>query len=116
MRAFDFRPGGDFYTFMRGPDGKGGEGKSDNPGCFLDIVPQERIAWTSMLTGGWRPASPWLAMTAIFTMADEGSGTRYFVRVLHKDAAGAKKHVAMGFHDGWGVCITQLEEVAKQLG
>src|SRR5882672_1904501 len=67
VRAFDFRPGGDFYTFMRGPD----DGESDNPGCFLEIVPQQKIVWTSMLTGGWRPASPWLGMTAIFTMADE---------------------------------------------
>ncbi|HET8708337.1 MAG TPA: SRPBCC domain-containing protein, partial [Pseudomonadales bacterium] len=27
VRAFDMRPGGDFYTFMSGPDG----GTSDNP-------------------------------------------------------------------------------------
>ena len=31
VRAFDLRPGGDFHTFMSGPDG----GTSDNPGCFL---------------------------------------------------------------------------------
>ena len=34
VRAFDLRPGGAFYTFMRGPDG----GTSDNPGVFLEIV------------------------------------------------------------------------------
>src|SRR5215510_6693490 len=48
VRAFDLRPGGDFHTFMQGPDG----GTSDNPGCFLEIVPESRIAFTSMLTGG----------------------------------------------------------------
>ena len=39
VRAFDLQPGGAFYTFMRGPDG----GTSDNPACFLEIVPQSRI-------------------------------------------------------------------------
>ncbi len=111
VRKFDFRAGGDFYTFMRGPDG----GESDNPGCFLEIVPQERITFTSMLTGGYRPNAPWIAITAIFTMADEGQGTRYIVRVLHKDGADAQKHVDMGFYDGFGTCITQLEDVAKAM-
>ena len=45
VRAFDFRNGGAFHTFMSGPDG----GKSDNPGLFLEVVPMERIVWTSML-------------------------------------------------------------------
>ena len=73
---------------MRGLDG----GESDNPGCFLEIVPRKRIVCTSMLTGGWRPASPWLAMTAVFTLADEGSGTRYIARCLHKDDADYEGH------------------------
>ena len=108
VRAFDFRAGGAFHTFMHGPDG----GESDNPGCFLEIVPQERIVFTSMLIGGWRPATPWLAMTAVFTMADEGSGTRYVARAMHKDSAESIRHKDMGFFDGWGTCITQLEEFA----
>jgi uncharacterized protein YndB with AHSA1/START domain len=44
-RAFDFRNGGAFHTFMSGPEG----GESDNPGLFLEVVPMERIVWTSML-------------------------------------------------------------------
>lgn len=111
VRAFDLRAGGDFYTFMRGPDG----GESDNPGCFLEVVPQERIVFTTMLIGGWRPATPWLAMTAIVTLADEGDGTRYVARVLHRDGADRKKHEEMGFFDGWNTCITQLEEFARGL-
>lgn len=111
VRAFDLRPGGDFHTFMSGPDG----GTSDNPGCFLEIVPGERLVFTSMLTGGWRPATPWLGMTAIFTFADEGNGTRYVARCLHKDMADSRKHEEMGFFEGWGTCVTQLEEIAKTL-
>jgi uncharacterized protein YndB with AHSA1/START domain len=112
VRAFDFRSGGDFYTFMRGPDG----GTSDNPGCFLEIVPHERIVWTSMLTGGWRPAKPWLPMTGVFTLVDEGQGTRYTARCLHQNPEDSQKHETMGFFDGWNTCITQLEAYAGKLG
>lgn len=111
VRAFDFRPGGAFHAFMRGPDG----GESDNPGLFLDIAPMERIVWTSMLVAGWRPTEPWLAMTGIFTMADEGAGTRYTARCLHRDDADRRRHEEMGFFDGWGAAIGQLEEVAASL-
>lgn len=111
VRAFDLRAGGDFHTFMSGPDG----GTSDNPGVFLDLVPQERIVFTSLLTGGWRPATPWLPFTAIVTMADEGAGTRYTARVMHPDTATRDKHEQMGFFDGWGTCIDQLESFAGGL-
>ena len=85
------------------------------PGCFLEVVPLERIVMTSLLTGGWRPATPWLAMTAIISMADEGLGTRYGARVLHKDSADSDRHKNMGFFDGWNTCITQLEELAQKI-
>lgn len=111
VRAFDFRPGGAFYTFMRAPAGE--EGESDNPNCFLEIIPQERIVWTTMLGGGWRPATPWLGMTASISFADEAAGTRYIARVMHKDAADAKKHEDMGFFPGWNTATTQLEDLAR---
>ncbi len=111
VRAFDLRPGGDFHTFMSGPDG----GTSDNPGCFLEIVAQQRLVMTSMLTGGWRPATPWIAITAVFTMADEGAGTRYTATCMHPDAATRDKHEQMGFFDGWGICIDQLDALASSL-
>ena len=111
VRAFDMRPGGAFHTFMQGPDG----GTSDNPGCFLEIVPMEKIVSTSALVAGYRPGTPWLSMTAVITMADEGDGTRYIARVMHPDEATRKQHEEMGFYEGWGICITQLEEFAQQL-
>jgi uncharacterized protein YndB with AHSA1/START domain len=54
-------------------------------------------------------------MTAIITMEDEGKDTRYSARVLHKDKASRDEHEKMGFYDGWGTCITQLEAYAAQL-
>ena len=112
VRAFDLRPGGAFHTFMRGPDG----GTSDNPGAFLEVVPQSRLVWTSALLEHWRPAAdPWMPLTAYINLSDEGEHTRYVATVLHKDKATRDQHEAMGFFDGWGTCITQLEQFAASL-
>lgn len=112
LLAFDLRPGGAFHTLMRGPDG----GVSDNPGSFLEIAPLARIVFTSMLTGGWRPATPWMAFTADIAMADEAGGTRYVARVMHPDVETRDRHAQMGFFDGWNLCIDQLEAFAQQSG
>ena len=111
LRAFDLRPGGAFHTCMQGPDG----GSSDNPGSFLEVVPQQRLVFTSLLLADWRPATPWMPFTAIVSMADEGEGTRYVVTVMHPDAATTARHEEMGFFAGWNVCIDQLEELALSL-
>ncbi|HBX81907.1 MAG TPA: polyketide cyclase [Propionibacteriaceae bacterium] len=110
--GFDLVPGGSFHTLMRGPDG----GTSDNPGAFLDVVPLTRLAWTTSLLAGWRPApEPWMPLTAFITFEDEGQDTRYTATVLHKDAAGRLQHEEMGFYEGWGTCIDQLEALARHL-
>lgn len=109
--AFDLRAGGAFHTFMRGPDGA----TSDNPGSFLEVIPQARIVFTSLLTEGWRPAIPWLPFTAIVSMADEGNGTRYVATAMHPDKATSVRHKEMGFFQGWNLCIDQLEAFAQQL-
>jgi uncharacterized protein YndB with AHSA1/START domain len=111
VSAFDLQPGGAFHTLMRGPDG----GVSDNPGCFLDVVPHSRIVFTSMLMAGWRPNKPWLGMTAIITMEDEGTGSRYTARVMHPDDEAREQHEKLGFFDGWSSAITQLDEFASAL-
>jgi len=111
VKAFDFRAGGAFHLLMSGPDG----GSSDNPGLFLDVAPMERIIWTSMLVAGWRPATPWLGITGVFTLAAEGAGTRYIARCLHKDRADRDAHEERGFFNGWATMIQQLEDVARTL-
>ncbi|HYZ47926.1 MAG TPA: SRPBCC domain-containing protein, partial [Sphingomonas sp.] len=79
----DLRPGGGFETRMRE---SGGEFQPHVDGCFLEVVPEARLVFTTVLTEGWRPVDPWLALTAIITFEPEGSGTRYTARVLHKNA------------------------------
>lgn len=110
--GFDMRPGGTFHTLMRGPGGE----TSDNPGAFLEIAPLSRIVFTTALVENWRPAAaPWMPMTAIITLEDEGAHTRYVATVLHGDRKTRDQHEQMGFFDGWGTCIEQLEAFAASL-
>ena len=83
-------------------------------GCFLDAVPEQRLVFTTALSEGWRPAEPWLALTAIMTFTPEGEGTRYTASVLHKSSADSRKHEDMGFHEGWGRTTDQLAALVEQ--
>lgn len=106
----DLRPGGLFRTLMRGPDGT----EYPTSGCFLEVVPQERIAFTDALMAGFRPAAePFF--TAIVTMQDHGAGTKYTAYALHGTAANRETHEKMGFHEGWGTAIGQLAALAEGL-
>jgi uncharacterized protein YndB with AHSA1/START domain len=105
----DLRPGGQFHTVMRSPEGEDFPGTS----CFLEIVPDERLVWTDALLPGYRPA-PKPFFTAIITLEDHAGGTRYRARALHKDDADRKTHEDMGFHDGWGKCLDQLVALMKR--
>lgn len=117
----DLRPGGIFYTRMTGPDGFDSEGT----GCVLEVVPGEKIVWTSALLPGFRPAPDSetdpddccsFPFTAIVTLEDAGAGkTRYRAVALHRNQADRDTHESMGFHDGWGTCAAQLEQVAAGL-
>jgi uncharacterized protein YndB with AHSA1/START domain len=115
----DLRPGGIFRIRMVGPDGfDTGHGV---PGCVLEVVEGERLAWTSALGPGYRPnptgeGCESFPMTAIMTLADAGGGkTHYKAVALHKDVADRDAHEKMGFHDGWGTTADQLEELAQSL-
>ena len=108
----DMKPGGGFETRM---SENGGEFKPHVEGCFLEIVPETRIVFTTVLTEHWKPHDPWLALTAIITMEDEGEDTKYTARVLHRNPEDSRKHQEMGFEEGWGTTITQLEKLVKKL-
>ncbi|SNY97608.1 SRPBCC family protein [Halomonas sp. hl-4] len=108
----DMTPGGGFETLMSE------NGKDFQPhveGCFLQIVPRERIVFTTVLTEGWKPHEPWLSMTAIITLEDVGGSTKYTAQALHKNPEDNNKHLEMGFEEGWGATIDQLEKLAMKL-
>jgi uncharacterized protein YndB with AHSA1/START domain len=106
----DLRPGGIFRTVMRSPEGK----EFPNIGCYLEVVPNERLVWTDALLPGYRPAeNPFL--TAIITLEAQGKGTRYTAMAIHRDAAARQKHEEMGFHQGWGKALDQLVAHVKAM-
>ena len=96
----DLRPGGIFRNVMQSPDGE----RMTNGGSFLEVVPNERLVWTSALLPGFRPAPPrsdFPHITAAILLAPEGSGTKYTAIVMHPTEEGRQQHEAMGFHNGW---------------
>ncbi len=106
----DLRPGGLFRTVMRSPEGA----EHENIGCFLEIVPEERLVFTDALGAGYRPrGKPF--MTGVVTMEPADGGTLYRAVAIHGSPETRKTHEAMGFHDGWATALDQLVEVAKTL-
>ncbi|MFN3577644.1 MAG: SRPBCC family protein [Tabrizicola sp.] len=87
----------------------------ENKGVYLEVAPNEKLVFTDAYTVGWKPA-PEPFMTAIVTFEDIGGGrTKYTAIARHRNADTAKAHKDMGFHDGWGTVVTQLEEYAQGL-
>ncbi len=108
----DLKPGGEFYTLMQGPNGE----KMPNNGCYLEVIENKKLAWTGMMTQGFRPApaNPMgfhFVATILFSKTDRG--TLYKAIVAHADEDGRKKHEQMGFQDGWGKAFEQLVELVK---
>lgn len=110
----DLRPGGIFRTVMRSPEGE----EFPGVGCFLEIIENERLTWTSVLGPGFRPSSgegDEVPFTAVITLEPTATGTRYSALAMHPDPATASRHSEMGFHDGWGAALDQLVALAKEL-
>jgi uncharacterized protein YndB with AHSA1/START domain len=103
----DVRPGGIFSIDIAMGDGQ----ESPNLGCFLDVVPMERLVWTSMLFPGYRPAVfDDIPITAVVTMESAGTGTRYVFTALHLSEADLENNMASGFHQGTGIAVDQFVE------
>ncbi len=103
----DVRPGGIFRIDIAVGDGR----EVPNLGCFLDVVPMQRLVWTSMLFPGYRPAVfDDIPITAIVTMESVGSGTRYVFTALHRSEADLETNRTSGFYQGTEIAIDQLVE------
>ena len=101
----DLRPGGKFSIDIRTADGR----EVPNLGCFLEVVPTERLSWTSMLFPGYRPAIfDDVPITAIMTMEPVGTGTRYVFTALHRDEADFEKNKASGWRRGTEIALEQF--------
>lgn len=110
----DLRPGGIFRFVMQSPEGK----KFSHLNCYLEVIEQERIVWTTALLPGYRPSnlkSEVPGFTAMISLATHGKGTKYTAIAMHQDEEGCRQHDRMGFHEGWGTVLDQLVEVARQM-
>ena len=108
----DVRPGGIFSIEIAVGDGQ----DSPNLGCFLDVVPMERLVWTSMLFPGYRPAVfDDIPITAIVTMAPVGTGTRYVFTALHRNEEDLETNRASGFCQGTELAVDQFVEHVKAM-
>ena len=116
----DLRPGGIFRTTMQSPEGQ----EFPNSGCYLEVIPNEKLVWTNALLPDFRPATPSptcgdeqadFRFTAMIELMDVGRGTRYTATVIHADEAGSKQHAAMGFEQGWGIALDQLVAMTQNM-
>lgn len=115
----DLRAGGKFYTVMQSPDGE----SFPNLGCYLEIIPNEKLVWTNAVERGFRPAKqPELSpghecaeflMTATIMLEPHANGTKYIAYVQHNNVEHRLKHEKMGFKEGWGACLDQLLAIIK---
>ena len=79
--------------------------------CFLEVIPMERLVWTSMLFPGFRPAVfDDIPITAIMTMESVGTGTRYVFTALHRNEADLETNMTSGFYQGTEIAVDQLVE------
>lgn len=107
----DLRPGGSSLIVMRSPEGQ----EFPNQGVYLEVVPNKKLVFTDAFTRAWEPsAKPFF--TGMVTFEDLGNGkTKYTARALHWTVEDRVQHEKMGFHEGWGICADQLEELVRNL-
>lgn len=106
----DLRPGGRLRFVMRSPEGQ----LFPNVGCYLEIVPNQRLVWTDALAPGYRPSAEPFFTAVLLLESDGRGGTKYTAIAMHKDPEGREKHEQMGFAEGWGQVFEQLVEFVKR--
>jgi len=108
----ELKPGGIFSIDIATADGQ----EFPNLGCVLDVVPMERLAWTSMLFPGYRPAVfDDIPITAIVTMEAVGAGRRYVFTALHRNETDFEENRTNGWQQGTAIAIDQFVDHVKSL-
>ena len=116
----DLRPGGGFYTVMQSPEGQ----RFPNTGCYLEVIPNQKLSWTNALEPGFRSAKQPEAtpshecaeflMTATIMLEPHANGTKYRALVQHANIEARIKHESMGFEEGWGASLNQMVAMIKK--
>ena len=110
----DLRPGGIFFAQMVDPQGNK---LPTAPGCYLEVVPNRKIVWTSALGPGYRPVdaslAPWFFTASLSFEPHGNGGCKYTAVAIHANKEHAVSHEKMGFSQGWGKVLEQLVEYVK---
>ncbi|GHD98637.1 activator of HSP90 ATPase [Defluviimonas sp. 20V17] len=107
----DLRVGDRFNTTFE-VDGK----QIHNPGVYLEIIPGKKLVFTDGYSKDWRPSeTPF--MTAIVLLEDASPGVTSYTAIVRLPTPETREtHEDMGFFEGWGTMVTQLEDYAAGLG
>lgn len=106
----ELMPGGEFYTLMEGPEGQ----SMANHGTYLEVVKNEKLTWTNMMSKGYRPSpdrNMGFPFVATIYFQYKGGEANYLGHVRHADEQGKKEHEKMGFQEGWEMAFRQLEKL-----
>lgn len=87
-----------------------------NVGCILEVVPEQRWVWTSMLFPDYRPAVfDDVPITGVMTVEAVGTGTRYKFLALHRNEADVAANRDSGWLEGTELATDQLVELVMSL-
>ena len=82
---------------------------------LLEVVPQERLIFTDGYSERFVPR-PNSFMTAYVHLTDHDNGkTKMVWGARHASAQDKRKHLDMGFEQGWNAAAGQLDELAKSI-
>jgi uncharacterized protein YndB with AHSA1/START domain len=107
----DVRPGGRMNCVMQGPTDE----RHDTVGCFLEVVPQQRLVFTDAYSEGFVPRADSFMTGYVFLSDHPEGGTTMVWGARHATAEQVKQHLDMGFEKGWAAAAAQLDELAKNL-
>ena len=111
----DVRPGGVQTMVMHGPEGE----RMEFSGIYLEVKPQQKLITTNAIGEGWIPveqAHPGFPELQFVELSDApGGGTFLRWGARHWKEEHKQQHEAMGFEQGWNLCIDQLDALAQTL-
>ncbi len=109
----DIRPAGEFSLHVQSPTGH----EDVLQGCFLEVLKEEKLVWTRVLSSGYRPtdqSEQQLDVTVIIHLNTVDTGTQISVHTMHGSMKEQQEHAQLGFHERWSSALDQLTALYQQ--
>ena len=107
---FNVQVGGRMDITMEGPDGE----CQVHRAVWLEICPLRKLVFTDSFTEGFNPAEEPF-MTGFVELSETSEGqTEMIWGASHKSEDDLQTHLNMGFEQGWGTAVDQLNELATK--